>query len=48
MWPLITPPGSTSLVPVWQVVTDTGTYLLDMLTGEMSRVETAASQENGA
>lgn len=41
-------PGSTSLVPVWQVVTDTGTYLLDMLTGEVSRVETAASQENGA
>lgn len=38
-------PGSTSLVPVWQVVTDTGTYLLDMLTGEVSRVETAASQE---
>ena len=41
-------PGSTSLVPVWQVATDTGTYLLDMLTGEVSRVETAASQENGA
>ena len=41
-------PGSTSLVPVWQVATDSGTYLLDMLTGEVSRVETAASQENGA
>lgn len=41
-------PGSTSLVPVWQVATDTGTYLLDMLTGEVSRVETAASQENKA
>ena len=41
-------PGSTSLVPVWQVATDTGTYLLDMFTGEVSRVETAASQENGA
>ena len=27
-------PGSSALVPVWQITTDTGTYLLDMLTGE--------------
>lgn len=34
--------GTTSLVPVWQIVTDTGTYLLDTLTGEVSRMENAA------
>lgn len=35
-------PGPSSLVPVWQVVTDTGTYLLDTITGEVSRMESAA------
>ena len=35
-------PGSSSLVPVWQIVTDTGSYLLDTVTGEVSRVDSAA------
>lgn len=41
-------PGSSTLVPVWQITTDTGTYLLDMLTGEVSRVEVVSAQENAA
>ena len=32
-------PGPSSLVPVWQIVTDTGSYLLDTVTGEVSRME---------
>lgn len=41
-------PGSSALVPVWQIITDTGTYLLDTLTGEVSRVEIAAQSEAAA
>lgn len=32
-------PGPSTLTPVWQIVTDTGTYLLDTITGEVSRME---------
>lgn len=32
-------PGPSSLIPVWQVVTDTGSYLLDTVSGEVSRME---------
>ena len=35
-------PGPSSLVPVWQIVTDTGTYLLDTITGEVTRMESGA------
>ena len=35
-------PGPSSLSPVWQVVTDTGSYLLDVVTGELSRLESAS------
>ena len=27
------------LIPVWRVTTDTGAYQLDLLTGELDRVE---------
>ena len=40
-------PGTSELVPVWQITTDTGTYLLDLLTGTVSRVEAASAQETG-
>lgn len=41
-------PGSSALVPVWQIVTDTGTYLLDTLTGEVSRVDAVSQSETAA
>lgn len=31
--------GPSALVPVWSVSTDTGAYLLDTLTGELSRAD---------
>ena len=31
--------GPMALTPVWRIATDTGSYQLDMLTGELSRVE---------
>lgn len=35
-------PGPSALIPVWQIATDTGTYLLDTITGEVSRMESGA------
>ena len=34
--------GSMALTPVWQITTDTGVYQLDLVTGEVSRGNTAA------
>ena len=31
--------GPMELIPVWRVTTDTGAYQLDLLTGELNRVE---------
>lgn len=41
-------PGATSLSPVWQIVTDTGSYLLDTVTGEVSRMDSAGGQKKAA
>ena len=38
-------PGPSELVPVWQIVTDTGTYMLNTRTREVSRMETTALSE---
>lgn len=40
-------PGQSDLIPVWHIVTDTGTYLLDTLTGEVTRMESLPPQEGG-
>lgn len=41
-------PGASALVPVWQIVTDTGTYLLDTISGEVSRMDNDGPQRNVA
>lgn len=37
-------PGPSLLVPVWQITTDTGTYLLNTLTGEVTSIENTSAQ----
>lgn len=39
-------PSASALVPVWQIVTDTGTYLLDTISGEVSRMDNDGPQRN--
>lgn len=41
-------PGPSLLLPVWQITTDTGTYLLNTVTGEVSSTESTAAQQDAA
>lgn len=42
--PLPNGTGPSALVPVWSVATDTGAYLLDTLSGELSRADSGDSE----